>query len=61
MAIDDVLESIDKVTVEMKKKYPKGAYRVRIANAKSLTSYSVEKSDIMKWHITFLENLRRQL
>ena len=61
MAIEDILECIDKVTDEMKKKYPKGAYRVRIANAKSLASYTVEKSDIMKWHVVYLDNLRRQL
>lgn len=61
MAIDDLLASIDTVTKEIKRKHPKGAYRVRIANAKSLTSYNVDKSDIMKWHVMFLENLRKQL
>jgi len=61
MAIEDLLESIDKVTNEIKKKYPKGAYRVRIANAKSLTSYNVEKNDIVHWHVVYLDNLRRQL
>lgn len=61
MAIDDILLNIERTTIEIKKKYPKGTHRVRLANAESLTSYNVDKDDIIKWHITYLENLKNQL
>jgi len=61
MAIDDVLESIDKVTIEIKKKYPKDMARVLIANSKTLASYEVEEKDVMRWHVMLLDNLRKHL
>ncbi len=60
--MDQMLNEIDRVKQELKKKYSN--WRVKVANAKSVTDMQIngnEPGDEMKWHVYFLDNLKEQL
>ena len=60
--IDQIMSEIIKIEESLKRQYGRTAGRVRIANARSTTSYSVSKSDdYMRWHVEYLSNLKSQL
>lgn len=62
MTVDQILTEINKVKKELKKKYSN--WRVKVANAKSVTDMQVESDEPgaeMKWHRYFLDNLREQV
>jgi hypothetical protein len=60
--IDQIMGEIMKLEEHLKKNYGRTAGMVRIANARTTTSYSVSKSEeYMKWHVEYLSNLRNQL
>lgn len=58
MGIKDVLNDIEKLEKDIKKKYPKQRGRVIIANAKEVTDYAVGKETDQ---FTWLINYRREL
>jgi hypothetical protein len=58
MAFKDLLNEVDKLEKDIRKKYPKQRGRVLIANAKEITDYAVGKeADEFTWLI----NYRREL
>lgn len=60
--IDQIMSEIMRIEESLKKSYGRTAGMVRIANARTTTSYSVSKSDeYMKWHVEYLSNLKSQL
>lgn len=60
MSFKKIFEEIEKFEREVKRKFPSN-WRVKIANAKSITDMEVGKdADPMKWNHYYLDNLRRQ-
>lgn len=60
--IDQIMSEIMRIEEHLKKNYGRTNGRVRIANARTTTSYSVSKSEeYMKWHVEYLSNLKSQL
>jgi hypothetical protein len=62
MTLDQILKEIEKTRKDLKKKYSN--WRVKVANAKSITDMMVDSDEVgseMKWNRFFLDNLREQL
>ena len=60
--IDQLMDEIMRLEGNIIKSYGRTNGRVRIANARTTTSYSVSKSDdYMRWHVEYLGNLKSQL
>ena len=63
MTIKQTLKEIEDARMVLKKHYPE-TWRVKVANAESITDMEVEITDSsceMKWSLVFLENLHNQL
>ena len=61
MTLNQILNEIEKICKEIKKKHP-GNWRVKVANAKSITDMEIdEDSTGMKWNRFYLENLKSQV
>lgn len=59
MGLDNLLKEIDKLEQKIKEIYGKKSGRVKIENARTLTSYSINKNEnFMKWYIEYLNNLK---
>jgi hypothetical protein len=61
LGLDAMIEKIDVLEKEIKKKYPKQAGRVKIANAKALTDYEISEEHEMEWLLHYIGSLRNQL
>jgi hypothetical protein len=61
MTPTQILNEIEGIRKDIKKKYPNN-WRVKVANAKSITDMQIE-DDLtgLKWHRYYLDNLRNQL
>jgi hypothetical protein len=60
--IDKILDDIMRLEGSIMTTYGRTAGRVRIANARTATSYTFNKSDdFMRWHVEYLSNLKSQL
>ena len=60
--IDQIMDEIMRLEESLKKNYGRTNGRVRIANARTTTSYSISKGeDYMRWHVEYLSNLKSQL
>lgn len=61
MTLNQILEEIEKIRKELKKKYPSN-WRVKVANAKSITDMEIDDDKTgMKWNRFYLENLEKQI
>ena len=61
MTLNQILEEIEKIRKEIKKRHPEN-WRVKVANAKSITDMEID-DDLtgMKWNRFYLENLKSQV
>jgi len=60
--IDQIMDEVMRLEGSIIKTYGRTVGRVRIANARTTTSYSISKSeDYMRWHVEYLSNLKSQL
>ena len=60
--IDNLLAEIVQAEESLKNSFGKTTGRVKIANAKTAASYSIDKNaDYMRWHVEYLNNLKGQL
>lgn len=60
--IDQIMDEVLRLEESIIKSYGRTNGRVRIANARTTTSYSVRKGDdYMRWHVEYLGNLKSQL
>ena len=62
MSLDQILNDIEKTEKELKKKYTN--WRVKVANAKSITDMEIDydaPAGEMAWSRYYLDNLRNQI
>lgn len=61
MTLNQIINEIEVLRKELKKKYPSN-WRVKVANAKSITDMEVDDDQTgMKWNRFYLDNLRKQI
>ncbi len=62
MSFKDIINEVDKLEKDIKKKYPKQRGLVLIANAKEVTDYAVGKdADQFTWMISYRRELEVRL
>ena len=60
--IEQIMDEVMRLEGAIMKTHGKTSGRVKIANARTATSYAVSKSeDFMRWHVEYLSSLKSQL